>query len=58
LAENLIATSSKDTVPLTVVAGKRFIDCHGIKFQQRKRIIPSPSGDPALKIEHVDFKYG
>lgn len=58
LAENLIATSSKDTVPLTVVAGKRFIDCHGIKFQQRKRIIPSLSGDPALKIEHVDFKYG
>ena len=57
LAENLITDSSKATVPLTVVDGKRFINNHKIKFQQQKRSIPQLHNDPVLKATHVDFKY-
>ncbi|MEE6728049.1 ABC transporter ATP-binding protein [Pediococcus acidilactici] len=57
LAENLITDSSKATIPLTVVDGKRFINNHKIKFQQQKRSIPQLHNDPVLKATHVDFKY-
>ncbi|KAF0425264.1 ATP-binding cassette domain-containing protein [Pediococcus acidilactici] len=57
LTENVITDSSKATVPLTVVDGKRFINNHKIKFQQQKRSIPQLHNDPVLKATHVDFKY-